>query len=66
MRTEDIKDFKRDLKRIMDYYQIGLSIKINGDTHGIYGEEIMLYDMIKKKEIDIGYEGSVLLPDDIE
>ena len=66
MRTQDIADFKRDLKRIMDYYQIGLSVKINGDTHGIYGEEIMLYDMIEKKEIEIGYEGSVLLPDDIE
>jgi hypothetical protein len=28
MRSQDIADFKRDLKRIMDYYQIGLSIKI--------------------------------------
>ena len=66
MRTEDIKDFKRDLKRIMDYYQIGLSIKIEGDTHGIYGDHIIIYDMIEKKEIEIGYEGSVLCAEDIE
>lgn len=66
MRSQDIADFKRDLKRIMDYYQIGLSIKIQGDTHGIYDEQIVLYDIIEHKEIEIGYEGSVLCAEDIE
>ena len=66
MRTQDIADFKRDLKRIMDYYQMGLLIGIKGDTHGIYGDQIILYDMIEKKEIEIGYEGSVLCAEDME
>ena len=59
------EQFLKEFKELLEKYSVAIEAGYDGDTHGIYNEDIMVYNL-KTNETWLKTQGRTITSDDVE